>query len=177
MIPYETPPAAPRLGTGLKVLGIVQIVFGVIGLIGAPISLAIAMFNAASKDPLQRKLHEALWEGPAGAWSYTQAALGLVFAGLLLAGGVGVVRGKLWGRTASLVYAVGTLVSLAITQAVMIVAVYPMLLDEMSSSSPVTRGGAMGGLIGGVGAALFGAILPLVVLVALARRSAREQLG
>ena len=28
MIPYEPPPAAPRLGTSLKVLGIVQIEIG-----------------------------------------------------------------------------------------------------------------------------------------------------
>ena len=72
--------------------------------------------------------------------------------------------------------ALGTLVSLAITQAIMIVAVYPMLLDEMDASSPVTRAGAMGGLLGGVGAAFLGAILPLVVLIVLVRRSAREQL-
>jgi len=178
MTPYqlEAPPPRQGVSTGLKVLGIIQIVFGAIGLLGAPIGLAVAMLNAASKDPVQRRLHELMWEGTMGIWSYGSQALGFVFAIALLAGGIGIVRGKRWGRTASFVYSIGSLVSLLVGQVLMGIVVYPELLDMMDkATSPVERAGAMGGLIGGLGAAGFGMILPLIVLIVMARGKTREQ--
>jgi hypothetical protein len=176
MVPYQPGAPVQRPGTALKVLGIIQIVFGILGLLSAPVTVLVAIFNAASKDPVQRKLHTLMWEGPVAAWSYSQAALGFVFAVLLIATGIGVVRGKLWGRTVGLVYAIGTLASLLIGQVIMFVAVYPALFDMLSSTNPIERAGAAGGIGGGVGAAIFGMVLPLITLVVLARKSARDQL-
>ncbi|HEY1954962.1 MAG TPA: hypothetical protein VGH28_05105 [Polyangiaceae bacterium] len=178
MFPYQVePPRPPGPSTGLKVLAIIQIIFGAFGLLAAPVGIVLAFVNAASKDPVQRRLHELMWEGPVGAWSYAAQAFALIFGIALLAGGIGVVRGKRWGRTASLVYAIGTLVTIVITQAVLTIAVYPELFDMMSSATtPVQRAGAMGGLLGGIGGAVFSVILPSIVLIVMARRATREQL-
>ena len=98
MFPYQVePPRPPGPSTGLEVLAIIQIISARSVLLAAPVGIVLAFVNAASKDPVQRRLHELMWEGPVGAWSYAAQAFALVFGIALLAGGIGVVRGKRWG--------------------------------------------------------------------------------
>ena len=173
--PYIQQAAAPRPSTGLKVLAVIQILFGLFGIIGAPVGALLANLQL-SKDPLQQRLHDVMWEGPAAAWSYGSLALGLVLSVLLVSTGIGLWRGKLWSRKTGLVYGAGSLVMLVAGQVVMMLFVYPMLMEQMDASNPIARAGAMGGLIGGLGGALFGAILPAVTLVVLGRSSVKGQL-
>ncbi len=174
-VPYA-PPTPRGPSTGLKVLAVFQILFGCFGVIGTPISAILANLQL-SKDPVQMKLHDALWEGPGAIYSYASVIVGFFLAILLIVTGVGLWRAKLWSRKTGIAYGAVALVMLVVGQLVMMLMVYPMLMEQLDASNPVQRAGAMGGMIGGLAGALFGGILPLVTLIALGRSSVKSQLS
>jgi hypothetical protein len=112
MNPYEPPrPPAfqpvdaqwvdyPKLAKRLRTLAIVQLVFGGLGLFGILNGLV-----PPGNDPMQRKLHDALWNGEIATWMRISTALGLVTALLLCGAGYMLYKQRPLGRTLTLAHA------------------------------------------------------------------------
>lgn len=169
--PPALPPPPPRApSSGLRLLGIAQCALGVFGLGAAPLTL-ITRFVAS--DPASRRVQELLWEGWLGAWTYLSLALGTLLAAGLIAAGVGVVRAVPWGRTLTLVHAVGAIGHAVVGQIVAVALLYPALWELGSSGSAVERGGAIGGVVGGLFGSLVALVLPVVELYVMTRPSVK----
>lgn len=169
--PPPPPPAPPPASSsGLRLLGIAQCALGVFGLGAAPLTL-VTRFVA--RDPGSRKVQELLWEGWLGAWTYASLVLGTLLAAGLVAAGIGVVRGLPWGRTLTLVHAIGAIGHVVVGQIVAVALLYPALWQLGSSGSAVERGGAIGGVVGGLFGSLVALALPVIELYVMTRPSVK----
>jgi hypothetical protein len=161
--------------SGVTVLGIVMMAFGVMGLGAWP--LTVAMRELGSQTRGGRNVQDMIWEGSLSWWMSFSLALATLFAILLLASGIGVFRRKAWAHKTSLAYGIATIVFAVISQLMNFVFLYPKLMEMLDSSNPVERASAAGGMMGGVVGGLFGLILPVVVTYAMTRPKVKAELG
>lgn len=187
MNPYAPPaqmpapaplPAGPASGpgTGLLILGIVQIMFGALGLLSAPILLLTKSF---ARDPVSRQIQALTWEGPLGIWTRLSLVIGFVMAVALIAAGFGIVKLKPWARPLSMLYAVVALVFVIIGQVMSALYLYPVLFELLSQGTrnPVAYAGGIGGIAGGIGGGVFALVFPTVILVVMTRSSIKAKFG
>ncbi len=170
-MPYygAPPPMAPQKPSGgYKALGIVQIVFGVLGVF-------YALFGIASVTLLKAwSATSSVYDTPTMIYMLTHSALAVVTGAMLGATGFGVFRAKRWSRPLGIAYAcvslgetlLGTAINLLVIQPAMYARLHSPIGSQMETFSIIT--------------ALFGvvvaSILPIFTLVALGRSAAREQL-
>ncbi|MBK7584561.1 MAG: hypothetical protein IPI67_30790 [Myxococcales bacterium] len=173
--PPPTPPPVPlpreAPSSGLRLLGIAQCALGVFGLSAAPLTL-ITRFVA--RDPGSLRVQELLWEGFLGAWMYASLALGTLAAILLIAAGVGVVRGRRWGRSLTLWHAGISVALMVLGQLVSVLFLYPALWQLGQGGTAAERGGAIGGVVGGLFGGLFALVLPVLELIVMTRPHVRD---
>lgn len=112
MNPYEPPrpvdfdPGAnqwvdyPKLAKRLRTLGIVQMAFGGLGLVGT-----VSNLIPPKRDPMSRQVHDALWNGEIATWMRVSTGIGVVLTLILLVAGYSLYKHKPLGRTLSLVHA------------------------------------------------------------------------
>ena len=140
------------------VVAIVGLIFGLIGLCAGPASLAIYFIDIGPNPAVDVvKSNQILF-------FYTIAAgvMGVFLTMIEIAGSIGLLMMKSWGRAAVMFYAFAALLLLVVSTGVNAFMLIPTLMD---SSDPA----AMGGAIGGVGGACFGAVIPIGFLIALTR--------
>jgi hypothetical protein len=170
-MPYYAPPppvAPQKPSGGYKALGIVQMVFGVLGIF-------YALFGIASVTLLKIwSATAAVYDTATLVYMLTHSALAVVTGAMLAATGFGVYRAKRWSRLLGIAYAcvslaetvLGTAINLLVIQPAMYARMHSPIGSQMETFSIVT--------------ALFGvviaSILPIFTLVALGRSAAREQL-
>lgn len=179
-IPSPEARVAPRVTAStsagnMKALGIVEIVFGSLGLMAMPM---LWVTKALARDPFSKRVNELTWEGPVGTWMTFAIAAGTVMAVLLIVAGTGVIKLRPWARKLSMVYAVYNLFIVVVGQIINIVYLYPAmakLADQMPG--PVARAGMTGGVVGGIAGGLFSLMLPVALLVILTRRDVKASFG
>src|SRR5688500_9965285 len=103
--PYAPPethsPAPKAAGTpskGLKVLATLQIVFGALGVVGVAMG---SLTRDMAKDPVSRRIVEITWEGEMATWTKVSQGLGALLIITLIAAGIGNLKVRRWGRTAT----------------------------------------------------------------------------
>jgi hypothetical protein len=174
--PLGTPPAGPASGpgTGLLILGIVEIIFGALGLLTAPL---LMLTRTLARDPVSRQVQALTWEGPLGVWTRISLALGFVMALALIAAGFGIIKLKPWARPLSMAYAAAALVFTIIGQVMSAMYLYPVLFELVSQGTrnPVAYAAGIGGIAGGIGGGVFALVFPTVILVVMTRRSVKEK--
>ena len=184
MNPYEPPRPAdfqpfdargldfPKLAKRLKTLAIVQLTFGGLGLFGILNGLM-----PPGRDPIQRKLYDALWNGEIATWMRISSALGGLIALLLCAAGYSLYKQQPLGRTLTLIHAgvafvVGT-ISYFITRDVM----SKILEDVAKSMGPAGDVFRMTMSAAQWGGLLFGCALYLVEAFLVTRPGVEELLA
>jgi len=177
--------------TAVYVLAILHLVGGGLGLLGALANGALVAVNASKAatappapgqrfNPQDPGAMQKYYEDKVPAFHVYQAceiALGLLLSALLLAGGVGLLKMRPWGRTVSLVYAPLSiayhLVALIYALAFIMPATREFLqlaAQQNPQMGPAVVAGEVGGYIGlFIGTAVI--IYPIVVLVILLRPS------
>lgn len=95
----------PKLAKRLKTLGIVQMAFGGLGLLGTLSGLV-----PPKRDPISRQVHDALWNGEIATWMRVSTGIGILLTLILLAAGFSLYKHRPLGRTLSLVHAGAALV-------------------------------------------------------------------
>jgi hypothetical protein len=166
---------ARQQSSGVTVLGIVMIAFGLLGLGAWP--LTVLMREIGSQSRGGRNVQDLIWEGSLSWWMPFTLAVATLFALLLLVSGIGVLKRMAWAHKTALAYGIGTIAFGVIGQFMNIVFLYPLLVEKMSSANPVERGGAAGGIMGGVVGGLIGLVLPAVVTYAMTRPGVKAELG
>jgi hypothetical protein len=152
-----------RRPTTLTVFGILNIVFGGLGLMCTPISLLILFFGNM-QDPGSRIMRESRLFV---TWTAIASPLGFIMAGVLLAAGIGLLSCRNWARLASIVYGIyGIVMGIAggIITAVTVAA--PLL--QVHTQGPQAAG-AIGGAIGGIAGSCCGLGYPIVLLIFMMR--------
>jgi hypothetical protein len=156
----------PTSGT---VFGILNIIFGALGLVGGPIMLAMQLLG-----PQQRGVNPGLdiMAASPGYYAFymTSMVVGIVASGVLLASGIGLLQEKSFGRTLAIGYAWYSLVLVVLSFASFMIFLYPPLSDlAAKANDPTSMGAAVGGLIGGFVGLLIGPIYPGLLLYFMTR--------
>lgn len=184
--PYHSPatplavPALPRAGrpASLIVFGILNLVFGVLGVCGSAAS-SVMFFVDMPPNPGMPNPALDIFQSDGTYRLLIQAmlVLGVVFSLLLLAAGIGLLLSKAWGRTLSIAYGWYAIAAAVFGLVVnWIYLVQPMLANVNQAEGPAAAaaiGGAVGGLLGGC----FSVIYPIILLVFMGRPALRNALS
>ncbi|MEN8126333.1 MAG: GYF domain-containing protein [Planctomycetota bacterium] len=144
---------AQQRPTSVTVLGILNIVFGGLGILCSPfgiIGLLVPQPNSSFQPTEVMKL-----------FSVVGYAVGFVFAIILLISGIGLLLRKNWARLTAIAYgwaAIGWGVLALIINGIL----FSSCLSEVSQEAmPVVVGGIIGGMCGG----LIGLIYPVILII------------
>ncbi len=157
--------------TSVTVFGVLNLVFGVLGLCGVGFALVSLGMNAPGTNPvydLMRASPILLY------WTYASSVLGAIFTVILIVSGIGLLMDKGWGRLLGLAYAGFTILFGLLGLVVNAVFLFPGLLELADSSSPEVMGGAIGGMVGGFAGGCLGLIYPVVLIVFMTRKAIVE---
>ena len=172
--PYRPPPwPAPQKGAWIGTIGILMIVVGCLGVFGVLMNFVVQ----ALMGPAMAKLMGIFHEGPMESYMSVSSVLGFGASCALIGAGVGIRKRRAWARTLGIGVAAFQLVALVVGQVMMAIYVYPKLSEAMKSRDPTMFGGAIGGFFGGIIGALFGFAIAIAVLIALTRKTAKEEIS
>jgi hypothetical protein len=153
------------------VFGILNIVFGVLGLCGTFSSLSMFVVEDDGTNPVIPLMRESpLYLG----FMYVSIPLGLLATAALLASGIALLNNKPWGRTLSIIYGwyaiIGAIVGAIINTAVLL----PPALERSSGQMTPEDAGLIGGALAGTCGALIGLIYPILLLIFMNRQSVKN---
>jgi len=166
--PQEAPPATyeyviqSRPTVWHKVIGIIAIVFGSLGIVCTPIGLAANTMNPAVVQT--QEMFPDWWQ----SYNIFSSFLGIGFAVLLLVAGISILRRRPSGRTLHLIYA-----GVAMVMCIVGVLITASMFNA-SSIPPEVRAGMMIGMVFGV---LFGSAYPIFLLVLFLRAKIRDEVA
>ena len=141
----------------IKVFGILNVIFGGLGLLGTCIGLGAILAITSGLIPVpdgQSNPAFVLQEENAFLYFYNilSAAFALLFTIVLLTSGIGVLRHKRWGRTTGLAWVAYCVLSTIVVSVVTWTHIYPYQLatmDEATAAVPNMEAILMGGMIFG----------------------------
>ena len=170
-------PAKPARPASVMVFGILNLVFGVLGLCGTVGSAA--MFFALPQNPNVRNPVLDLIAGSPGYRLFTLVTVGLGFIAtiVLIVAGIGLFQTKSFGRTLSIGYSIYAIVSGIVGLGVNFVfLIRPLLEQAQAAGTGPEQAGAIGGIIGGSFGGCLGMAYPIVLLIFMCRRNVAEAL-
>lgn len=159
---FEGEIAQPRVArpTSVTVFGVLNIVFGGLGLMCAP----FAIFALLMPQPAQSPVYYAPGMQIFTLFSY---GLGLLMSAVLLTAGIGLLKQRRWGRQTSYFYGWFAIVWGILSLAVTIV----MYGSNAAGSSGQESAAAIGGLFGGICGGIIGLIYPVLLVVFMRKPS------
>ena len=148
--------------TSVTVFGVLNLVFGALGLCGTAFSFA--MFFVAQDLAMPNPAMDLMRENK-GYMLFMQVsvALGFVASVVLVAAGIGLLKVKPWGRQLSIGYGIYAILSGTVGSIFnYFIVVRPMVngIGAQGQDEAVAIGGAIGGIIGGC----IGLIYPVLLL-------------
>jgi hypothetical protein len=164
------PPSPPKPSTFYKVVGILQLVFGIGGALWTLVSLATTAF-VTTMSPSS----SAVYDPATLAFIYAHTAFGLVTGGLLAGTGFGVVRAKRWARPLGLVYATLSLGSTIVGTGIQLLVVLPKAYGSIPSA-PISEKMQLFSMVTAIVGALVVSIPPIFTAIVLLRPSAKQEL-
>lgn len=182
--PGGFPPKAGK-PTLLMVAGILAIIFGGLGILfGLFGTLSAFSTPAPTGNPITDELQRALREDALiSAQTKISAITGPLAAGALLAGGIGLVQAKEWGRKVTLYWAVYAVVATIFSTFVSVTRVMP-LIDTMmqklvakfpgqnaDTAGSIVKASMAGGVVIGL---LFGLALPVAMVLMITRQRVKD---
>lgn len=124
----------------IKVFGILNVIFGGLGLLGTCIGLGAILVITSGLIPVpdgQPNPAFVLQEENAFLYFYNilSAAFALLFTIVLLTSGIGLLRHKRWGRTTGLAWAAYCVLSTIVVSVVTWTHIYPYQLETMDEAA------------------------------------------
>jgi len=156
--------------TSVTVFGVLNIVFGVLGLLGIAVN-ALSVFAAGDAANVQANpILQLQQQQPVfAAYIKLSVALGFVAVIVLFVAGIGLLNMRAWARKASIGYAIYSVVSTILGIVLMAWFFMPLFQDfesKTGAEKPVLIGAAIGGIIG----ACLGPIYPVLLWYFMTRR-------
>ncbi len=152
--------------TSATVFGILNMVFAAFGLFGIIASVGLLMMAGKTDNPVIKLMQDS----PGYAlWFKICIPLGLLSCGVLLAGGIGLMLVKPWGRLLSIGYAIYAIIFGFAGMVVNFLFLVRPMLEQAKHKGGPEAAGAIGGAIGGSIGGCFGMIYPILLLVFMFR--------
>ncbi len=149
--------------TSVTVFGILNLVFGVLGICGLAFSLV--MFLVPQDPAMPNPVLVLMQDNMAFmVFTYISTTLGFIASIVLIAAGVGLLKVKPWGRHLSIGYGIYAIISVVIGSIVNYFVIMRPILNEVvgrDQAGPVVIGGVIGGVLGGC----FSLIYPVLLLI------------
>lgn len=182
--PFQSPAPGPSgpvptgaRPTSLLVLGILNIVFGVLGLCGTAASSAMFFVEMPQDPGMPNPALELIRsDSTYRLIMQTMIVLGCLASLALLVGGIGLLLVKAWGRTLSIGYAWYAIV--AVVAGLLVNWLYllqPMLAQ--GEAGGLGQAAAIGGAVGGMISGCFSVIYPVMLLIFMYRPAVRAAFG
>jgi len=178
----SAPPAVPDAASAgrpasLTVFGILNILFGVLGICGTAGGVLPFVMEMPSDPAIPNPMLDLIKSNATyRTFLIVSLVLGAIVAALVLAGGIGLLLSKAWGRTLSIVYGWYSIVAAIVGMGVNWYVMQPLLAKMQEGGGPgqvAVTAGIVGGLIGGC----VGMIYPIVLLVFMNRPAIRHAVG
>jgi hypothetical protein len=166
-------PAPATRPASAAVFGILNILFGVIGLCGTVFSAALFFAPQASgQNPVLEIMAEnTLYR----VFMQVSIVLGVFAALVLIISGIGLLQLKPYGRTLAIIYGVYAVVAGVVGMIVNFVFIVgPLLQQAGDSPAGPEQAAAIGGAIGGTFGGCIGLIYPVLLLIFMYRRNVVE---
>lgn len=148
-------PSPPQRPTAVTVLGTLNIIFGGLSLLCSPLGI-IGLLVPQPQSPFQLSAGMKMT-------AFVSYCVGLIFAVILLASGVGLLKLKSWARQMAYIYGWVALIWGILGIIVNAILFIPALNNIPQEAAP----GIIGGLIGGFCGGLLGLIYPVFLIVYL----------
>lgn len=165
--PQAMPPVQNK-PTSITVFGILNIVLGLLGICG--LVAAGAAFLIPQPPGSELPATKLMQSEGYRMFMFITIPLGFLATVALIAGGIGMLQDKGWGRTLSLGYAIYTLISGFVG---IIVNVFFVMLPTMQIFDELPAGpekaGAIGGMVGGTFGGCIGLVFPALLLYFMTR--------
>ncbi|GIW81751.1 MAG: hypothetical protein KatS3mg105_3558 [Gemmatales bacterium] len=166
----------PARPTSATVFGVLNILFGVLGFCGigaALISLVIPPGRPTNSPVIGIIERNPLYH----AYTLISSLVSIPFVIALVAGGIGLLMGRMWGRTLSIVYAIYAMISTVIGLIFNWILVWEPLM-EIINTGPAgpQKAAALGGIAGGVFGTCLAFIYPVVLLIFMSASSFKSAL-
>lgn len=178
---HHAPQPMPRARSGgLTAVGILSIVYAVVfHLCGSIFGLSFPLWGPAFFRFIEDNVPDApplgaLFEGPMMWFSVISSLAMLILGVCFLAGGIGLLKLRPWGRKLSLAVSVATIVWTIMAFLISQIFVAPLVYDAMEHS---TQHGShiVGQIFGAVIGVAFRLAFPIILLVFLTRPAFAEQ--
>lgn len=173
--PYGQPgfyqPPAPARPTSVTVIGILNIIFAVLGICGTISSL---MVLSGDFLPGPNPVRDIMDKYPVyGTYMQASIATGLIGVLLLLISGIGLMKMQEWARKLAIFYAIFAIV-LGVIGFYMN---FAYLLPELAREKGAGQAGAMGGAVGGIVGGILGMVYPILVIYFMTRPRVRDAIA
>ena len=182
---YAVPPLPERKASGSVVaLGVISIIYAVLfrlccgvvsllsGLFASGLVYMVSDLPQLEGAPGQSL--EMMSSGPMKAYTLINGFVLLVLGGMLLAGGIGLLKLRPWARILSLGAAAAEIVWVLISFVINIFFINPMTIQVMPDQGPEASQ-MVGGVIVSIFVAFAGLVYPIVLLICLNLTSIKGQ--
>jgi len=150
----------------VTVFGVLNIVFGALGLIGICCSLPAILGAHAGGGPVARVMgHAPVYR----IWAIFSIATGFLAAPALIAAGIGLLAMKSWGRVVTIIYSIYAIAFGLIGTLMNLIFLVPPLLRMAERHHGPEAAGAVGGAIGGTVGGCLALAYPIVALIFMLR--------
>lgn len=174
--PYQAPawsgqaPAAMVKPVSMTVFGVINLVWGAMGLCGI-VASTVQIFVLGSNPAMKNPVIDLMNANPV-YWGFMMLSMivGFLFTIVLMIGGVGLLNGRPYGRKCSIVYAIYAIIAAIVgTVFNFIFLLLPLLQQADGMAAGPEKAGLIGGAIGGTVGGVCGVIYPIVLLIFMMR--------
>lgn len=156
--------------TTVTVFGVLNLVFGGLGLLCTPISVIMLFQQAQSGNPVSRILEE---NAAYRVYVIAAAVAGVLAALVLIAAGIGLLQMKRWARLTSIGYAIFGIVTGVVGIILNIVFVVGPMMTEARDEGSQAAAAAMV-LVGGMAGGCLSLVYPILLLIFMTRPKIRN---
>ena len=158
--------------TSVTVFGILNLVFGALGLCGVGFGVfgLVIMANLLEGEMPPNPQFDMLQNPAYQAYTYVVLGLNLIAAIVLAIAGIGLLKLKSWGRSLSIGYGAYAIIMQLVGLAVaFLFVVKPMMDAAEQGNDPQAQGQMIGGAVGAVFGGCFGLVYPVLLLIFMFR--------
>ncbi len=153
--------------TSVTVFGVLNLVFGALGLFGMLFTIIIFILPLPTAN---NPVLEIMRNSPGYAlWMKLAIPLGFLATGVSIAAGIGLLKLKNWGRTLSIGYAIYSIAAVLLGSVLNYFFIMQPLMEQASQKSGPEAAGLIGAAIGGTFGSCFGMIYPILLLIFMFR--------
>jgi hypothetical protein len=156
--------------TSVTVFGILNIVFGVFGLLGTAVNVLMMFINADAATVQANPILQLQQQQPFfAAMMKINVVLGFVASIVLIIAGIGLLYMRSWARKVSIGYAIYSIVSVILFMALIGWFLMP-LFRGFETKTEAEKAGIVGAPIGGMAGGCIGLIYPVLLWYFMTRR-------